>query len=134
MAQVKRVKTHAQYIAQFPIPVRTRLKELRALIRKVVPEVEEKISYGIAAFEWNGPLVYIAGFKYHVSFFPTSSGVTAFKDKLKAFKTSRGTIQFPLDQPLPVRLITQIVRFRMKELRDARTGRGRGAGPSRNGD
>jgi uncharacterized protein YdhG (YjbR/CyaY superfamily) len=134
MSQAKSVKTHAQYIAQFPLPVRARLKELRALIRKVAPEAEEKISYGIAAFEWNGPLVYIAGFKNHVSFFPTSSGVTAFKDRLKAFKTSRGTIQFPLDQPLPVRLITQIVRFRMMELRDARTGRARGAGPSRNGD
>jgi uncharacterized protein YdhG (YjbR/CyaY superfamily) len=134
MAKKAAPETHAEYIAQFPLPVRARLKELRALIRKVAPEAEEKISYGIAAFDWNGPLVYIAGFKNHVSFFPTSSGVTAFKDKLKAYKTSRGTIQFPLDQPLPLRLITQIVRFRMKELRDARTGRGRGAGPSRNGD
>ncbi len=123
-AKIAAPKTHAEYISQFPLPVRTRLKELRALIRKLAPQVKEKISYGIAAFEWNGPLVYIAGFKNHVSFFPTSSGVSAFQSQLKGYKTSRGTIQFPLDQPLPLRLITQIVRYRMKELRHLRTGRG----------
>ncbi len=124
MAKKAAPETHAEYIAQFPLPVRTHLKELRALIRKLAPQAKERISYGIAAFEWNGPLVYIAGFKNHVSFFPTSSGVSPFKSELKGFKTSRGTIQFPLDQPLPLRLISQIVHYRMKELRHPRTGRG----------
>ncbi len=123
MPQPKPMKTHAQYIDQFPLPVRTRLKELHALVRKLAPLAEEKISYGIAGFFWNGPLVYIAGFKNHVSFFPTSSGVAAFRNELKKYKTSRGTIQFPLDQPIPRGLVSKIVRFRMKELRDARTGR-----------
>ena len=105
------------------MPVRRKLKEMQALIREEAPGAHEKISYGIAAFILHGPLVYIAGFKNHVSFFPTSSGVKAFKKELKDYKTSTGTIQFKLDEPLPLELLRKIVRFRLAETREEKTGR-----------
>jgi uncharacterized protein YdhG (YjbR/CyaY superfamily) len=89
---------------------------MRATIRNLVPDATESIRYGIAAFHVDQPLVYIAGFKDHVSLFPTASGVRTFKKELKEFKMSTGTIQFPLDQPLPLDLIERIVLFRAKEI------------------
>lgn len=116
-------KTHAEYIASFPLPVRRKLKEMRAIIKKEAPQATESISYGIAAFHVNGPLVYIAGFKNHVSFFPTSSGIQAFKKELSGYKTSAGTIRFDLESPLPADLLRRIIRHRLREERDPRTGR-----------
>ena len=114
---MKKPTTHPAYIASFPPPVRARLNAMRAMIRKAVPRVTESISYGIAAFHVpEGHLVYIAGFKNHVSFFPTSSGIRAFKKELKGYKTSTGTVQFRLDQELPLPLLKRIVRFRLGEL------------------
>jgi uncharacterized protein YdhG (YjbR/CyaY superfamily) len=108
---------HLQYISQFPAEVRRKLIQMRALIRKEVPEVEEVIAYGVAAFRLAGsPLVYIAGFKKHVSFFPTSSGIRAFREELSGLKTSTGTVQFSLEQPLPLALLREMVRFRVREL------------------
>jgi uncharacterized protein YdhG (YjbR/CyaY superfamily) len=103
-----------EYIATFPPNIQTILQQIRAAVHKAAPEAEETISYQMPAFKQNGILVYFAAFKNHIGFFPTAQGVEAFKDKLAAYKTSKGTIQFPLDQPLPLELIEAIVRYRVK--------------------
>ena len=89
--------------------------ELRATIRKAAPGAEEKISYRMPAFNLNGILVYFAAQTRHIGFYPTSSGVTAFKEELGDYKSSKGAIQFPIDRPLPLELITRIVKFRVRE-------------------
>jgi uncharacterized protein YdhG (YjbR/CyaY superfamily) len=104
-----------EYIAEFPPETQRTLRELRALIREAAPEATEKISYAIPTFYLNGNLVHFAGFKAHVSFFPTGSGVEAFKDELAAYKCSKGTVQFPLGEPLPHDLIRRIVAFRVAQ-------------------
>jgi uncharacterized protein YdhG (YjbR/CyaY superfamily) len=104
-----------EYISAFPEEVQKKLREMRAVVRTAVPEAEEKISYQMPAYFWKGVLVYFGGFKDHISFFPTGSGISAFEKELTEYKTSKGTIQLPLNQPLPVQLITRIARFRMEE-------------------
>lgn len=111
----KTFKTIDEYIALFPKDVRNILEALRKAIRDVAPQAEEAISYQIPTYKLNGNLVHFAAFKDHISFFPTSSGIEAFKVKLKSYKTSKGTIRFPLDEPIPFDLIEEIVRFRVKE-------------------
>ena len=111
----KTFKTIDEYIALFPKDVQNILKALRKAIRDVAPQAEEAISYQIPTYKLNGNLVHFAAFKDHISFFPTSSGIEAFKVKLKSYKTSKGTIRFPLDEPIPFDLIEEIVRFRVKE-------------------
>ena len=108
-------KTIDEYIALFPKDVQNILKALRKAIRDVAPQAEEAISYQIPTYKLNGNLVHFAAFKDHISFFPTSLGVEAFKEKLKSYNTSKGTIRFPLDEPIPFDLIKEIVRFRVKE-------------------
>jgi uncharacterized protein YdhG (YjbR/CyaY superfamily) len=103
------------YIALQPAELRERLERLRETIRKAAPKAEEVISYQMPAFKQHGVLVYFALFKNHIGFFPTASGVAAFQKELKEYKTSKGTIQFPLDKPLPVSLVTKIVKYRAKE-------------------
>jgi uncharacterized protein YdhG (YjbR/CyaY superfamily) len=107
-------KTIDEYIATFPPNIQAMLQQIRAAVHKAAPDAEETISYNMPAFKQNGVLVYFAAFKNHIGFFPTAQGIEAFKDKLTAYKTSKGTIQFPLDQPLPLELIEAIVRFRVK--------------------
>lgn len=104
-----------KYIAIFPGDVQEKLQQLREIIRKAAPEAEEVISYKMPAYRMNGILVYFAGHKNHIGFYPTSSGIEAFKSELQDFKFSKGAIQFPYDQPLPENLIIKIVRFRMME-------------------
>lgn len=104
-----------EYIAACPKDVRKMLKELRKTIHAAAPEATEKISYQIPTFYLEGNLVHFAAFKDHISFFPTSSGIEAFKKELSVYKGAKGTVQFPLDQPLPLTLIGQIVKFRVKE-------------------
>ena len=111
----KTFKTIDEYIALFSKDVRNILEALRKAIRDVAPQAEEGISYQIPTYKLNGNLVHFAAFKDHISFFPTSSGIEAFKVKLKSYKTSKGTIRFPLDEPIPFDLIKEIVRFRVKE-------------------
>lgn len=106
-----------EYIAMFPEDVKEKLREIRGVVRETAPEATEKISYRIPTFYQNGNLVHFAAFKGHISFFPTSSGVTAFKKELKPYKTARGTIQFSLNEPLPLAIIKKIVAFRVKESR-----------------
>jgi len=103
-----------EYVARAPEPARRMLTTLRAAIRSAVPrDTTEIISYRMPAFARNGVLVWYGAFADHVSLFPTGSGVAAFRDELKGFKTSKGTIQFPLDKPLPLALIKRIVQARV---------------------
>jgi uncharacterized protein YdhG (YjbR/CyaY superfamily) len=111
----KKFGTIDEYIKTFPPDVRKILERLRHTIRKAVPEAEEVISYQMPAFKLNGNLVYFAAFKKHIGFFPTASGVAAFKKELSDYATSPGTVQFPLDKPIPYDLVTKIVLFRKKE-------------------
>ena len=111
-----RFRTIDEYIAAFPKNVQDILQELRQVIRESAPKVEETISYGIPTFDLGGRhLVHFAAYKNHVGFYPTSSGIKAFKKELSPFETSKGTVQFPLDKPIPFDLVKKIVKFRVKE-------------------
>jgi uncharacterized protein YdhG (YjbR/CyaY superfamily) len=103
------------YIAGFPAEIRTLLERLRAAILKAAPDSEEAMSYGMPAYKHHGMLVYFAGYKNHIGFYPTPSGIAAFMKDLSAFKTSKGAVQFPIDEPLPLKLVERIVAFRTKE-------------------
>ncbi|EMF82392.1 PF08818 domain protein [Leptospira weilii serovar Topaz str. LT2116] len=108
------------YISRFPENIQKILEELRFVIRKSAPEAEEKISYQIPAFVFHGNLVYFAAYKKHIGFYPTSSGIRAFQSELTKYKTSKGAVQFPIDRPLPLRLIAKIVKYRAKENKNKR--------------
>jgi uncharacterized protein YdhG (YjbR/CyaY superfamily) len=110
-------KTVEEYLAAIPEPARSTLKHIRKVIQSVVPsETTEVISYGMPMFKYNGMLVGYAAFKKHCSLFPTGSGVLdRFEKELKGLRTSKGTIQFPPDKPLPDSLVKKIVRARVKE-------------------
>jgi uncharacterized protein YdhG (YjbR/CyaY superfamily) len=114
-APAKEFKTIDGYIAAFPEDIQRILEELRQAIKDAAPKAEEAISYQMPAFKQNGILVYFAAFKNHIGFFPTSSGVEAFKEDLSGYETSKGTIRFPLDKPIPLDLVNKIVRYRVKE-------------------
>ena len=104
-----------KYIAGFPPEARGALEEVRALVRASAPEATEKISYGVPTFVLNGYLVHFGGYKKHIGFYPTSSGIEAFKEELKSYKSSRGAVQFPLDRAMPRDLIRRMVEFRVRE-------------------
>ena len=104
-----------EYIAGFPKDIREILEKIRATIRKAAPEAEEAISYGMPAFKLNGYLVYFAAYKKHIGFYPVPTGIEAFKKELSAYKGAKGSVQFPLDKPMPLDLISKIVKFRVKE-------------------
>ncbi len=108
-------KTIDEYIALFPENVQHTLKELRRAIKEAAPDAEETISYGMPAFKLNGVLVYFAAHKHHIGFYPTASGMRAFKDKLSTYKQSKGAVHFPINGPIPVDTVKEIVRFRVKE-------------------
>ena len=104
------------YLKLQPKEVRVVLEKLRQTIKQTAPEAEEVISYGMPAFRCNGMLMYFAAFKNHCSLFPASGSVIKeMKDELKSYKTSKGTIQFTIEKPLPVSLVKKIVKMRMKE-------------------
>ena len=105
------------YIAEFPPAVRKQLKVLRAEIRKLVPEATEIISYGIPTFKLIGNLVHFAGYEDHIGFYPTSSPMKVFAKELAKYETSKGTVRFSIDKPLPLSLIRKIVEFRVAETR-----------------
>lgn len=114
-AQASVPKNVDEYITTFPTEVQELLRKLRATIKKTVPQAEEVISYQMPAYKYYGILVYFAAFKNHIGFYPTGSGIEFFKEKLSAYKTSKGTLQFRLTEPLPLELIADIVRFRVNE-------------------
>jgi len=115
MANNKACEKIDEYISRHPKDVQRLLKQLRMAIRKAAPSAKEKISYSIPTFYLNGNLVHFAAFTNHIGFYPTSSGIKAFKKELSAYKTSTGTVRFPLDEPLPFRLVSRIVKFRIRE-------------------
>lgn len=95
--------------------VRERLTELRRTIARAAPEASEKISYGAPTFDYHGNLVHYAAFRNHIGFYPTPSGIEAFENELQRYKHAKGSVQFPLTQPLPLDLVARIVQFRVKE-------------------
>ena len=103
------------YINRFPKPTADLLSQIRSTVRKAAPKATEKISYGIPTFDYNGNLVHFAAFKNHIGFFPAPSAIQTFATELKSYKTSKGTVQFPLTDTLPLKLIQRIVKFRLKE-------------------
>ena len=103
------------YIESFPPIVQKQLKEIRAIIKAAAPEAQELISYGMPAYKLHGMLVYFAGYKAHIGFYPTPSGIKKFLQKMKDFKCSKAAVQFPIDQPLPKDLIKEIMVFRINE-------------------
>jgi uncharacterized protein YdhG (YjbR/CyaY superfamily) len=108
-------KTIDGYIAMFPKNVQDMLKKLRRVIGESAPGAEETISYGIPTFKLNGYLVHFAAYKNHIGFYPTSSGIEAFKKELLSYKWAKGSVQFPLDKPIPFDLVKKIVAYRVKE-------------------
>lgn len=111
----KQYQTIDEYIKSFPGDIQARLKQLRALIQRAAPEAQEKISYQMPTFYLNGNLVHFAAYPKHIGFYPTPSGIEAFQKELSKYKSSKGAVQFPLDAPLPLKLIERIVKFRVKE-------------------
>jgi len=111
----RRYQSIDEYIQSFPEHAQAKLKQLRSLIREIAPEAQEKISYQMPAFYLDGNLVYFAAFSRHIGFYPTSSGIANFRSELSKYKSSKGAVQFPIGEPLPVELIKRIVRFRVQE-------------------
>jgi len=111
----KQIRTIDEYIATFPESIQDILQQIRQTIKESAPQAREAISYRIPTFKLHGNLVHFAAFKNHIGFFPTSSGVDAFQKELSGYETSKGTIRFPLDKPIPFDLIRKIVKFRVKE-------------------
>ena len=104
-----------EYFSAQPKGIRDILESIRTIIKKAAPEAEEVISYGMPAFKQNGMLVFYAVWKSHIGFYPSGSGIKNFAGELSKYKTSKGAIQFPLSEPLPVDLISRIVALRLKE-------------------
>jgi uncharacterized protein YdhG (YjbR/CyaY superfamily) len=103
------------YIATFPEDVQDRLEQVRQTIKAAAPEATEGIAYQMPAYKLNGPLVYFAAFKNHIGFYATPSGHEAFVEELSKYKQGKGSVQFPLDEPLPLELIERMVKFRVAE-------------------
>lgn len=110
-----RINSIDEYIAAAPPETQKILQEIRATIRAAAPGAQEKISYQIPTFFLNGNLVHIAAFPNHIGFYPTPGGIQAFKKELSVYKSAKGSVQFPLDKPMPLKLITKIVKFRVAE-------------------
>ena len=104
-----------EYIATFPEETQKILEQLRATIKAAAPDAEEKISYQMPTFALKGNLVHFAAHKNHIGFYPTPSGIQAFKHELSIYEGAKGSVQFPIDQPLPLELIGKIVKFRVAE-------------------
>lgn len=104
-----------EYIAGFPGDVQAILERLRATIREAAPESKETINYGIPTFTLEGNLVHFAAFKKHIGFYPAPSGIEKFKNELSVYESAKGSVQFPLDKPIPYELVRKIVAFRVKE-------------------
>lgn len=115
MEQVTKPENIDQYISGFPEEIQVILEEIRTTIQNAAPKAIEKISYAMPSFYLNGNLVYFAAFKNHIGFYPTSSGIEAFQDEISHYKNSKGAVQFPINQKIPLALITKIVKFRVKE-------------------
>lgn len=105
------------FIARYPADVQEILQKIRGIIREAAPDAQEKLNYGIPTFTLNGNLVHYSALKNHIGFYPTPSGVEKFKKQLSNYSGAKGSVQFPLDQPIPYELIRSITEFRVKEQR-----------------
>jgi len=112
---IERNRSVDRYIEGFPPDVREKLEELRRIVRREAPEAEEVISYGMPTFRLRGALVHFAAYSDHIGLYPTPSAIEAFSERLRPFSTSKGTVRFLLDRPIPYDLVAEIVRFRVKE-------------------
>ena len=114
---MKRAKATSidEYIAQFPAEVQARLEEIRATIRRAAPQARERISYGIPTFSQCGNIVHFAAYEHHIGFYPGASGIKRFAKDLASYASAKGSVQFPLDRPVPLALIGRIARFRVAE-------------------
>jgi uncharacterized protein YdhG (YjbR/CyaY superfamily) len=109
------ILTIDEYIRAFPKPVQKKLESIRRLVRKLAPEAQEKISYQIPTFYLNGNLVHFAAFKSHIGFYPTPSGINEFQEELSKYKNGKGSVQFPMEDPLPMELIRRMVEYRIEK-------------------
>ena len=116
--QTKQVRTIDEYIGSFPKDVQERLESIRKLVAKLAPDAQEKISYQMPTFYLNGNLVHFAAFQNHIGFYPTPHGISEFQHELSKYKNGKGSVQFPLDKPLPMKLIERIVKYRIQKNRD----------------
>ena len=117
MAERSQARTIDEYVAEFPPETRKRLERIRSIVHATAPEATETISYAIPTFDLGGRhLVHFAGYPHHIGFYPTPRGIEEFDAELSRFKQGRGSVQFPLDEPLPEDLIRRIVEFRAKSL------------------
>ena len=114
-SQKSNFKTIDDYIKSFPKDIQKILEMVRQTIKKAAPEAEEAISYQMPTFKLNGNLVHFAAFKNHIGFYPTPSGTKEFKKEISVFRSGKGSIQFPIDKPMPLSLIKKIVKYRVKE-------------------
>jgi uncharacterized protein YdhG (YjbR/CyaY superfamily) len=105
-----------EYISSFPQKTQDILELVRLTIKKSAPDAEETIKYAIPTFVLNGNLVHFAAFEHHIGFYPAPTGMKSFEKELSKYKTGKGSVQFPIDKPMPLALITKIVRFRVKEM------------------
>ena len=110
----KKFKTVDEYIAGFPPKVKARLRSMRKAIKEAAPGAEENISYNMPVYKLNGILVYYAAYKEHIGFYPMPSAIEAFRKKLEGYELSKGTVRLPHDEPLPLELIGDMVRFRVR--------------------
>lgn len=108
-------KSVDEYISTFPKDIQKTLEQVRQIIKNSAPEAEETINYQIPTFKLNGNLVHFAAFKNHIGFYPAPSGLKAFKKEISNYKSSKGSVQFPINEPIPASLITKIVMYRVKE-------------------
>jgi uncharacterized protein YdhG (YjbR/CyaY superfamily) len=115
IAGKKEVTTIDEYIKTFPEHVQIILKKMWNTIREAAPEAQEAISYQMPTFRLNGNLVHFAAFKNHIGFYPSPSGIEAFKEELSPYKSAKGSVQFPMDKPVPYDLVKKIVQFRVQE-------------------
>jgi uncharacterized protein YdhG (YjbR/CyaY superfamily) len=104
------------YIAGFPPEVQVILQEMRRVISEAAPLAIERIAYSIPTFHWKENLVHFAGYKRHIGFYPTGTGIEAFQDRFEGWKTSRGAVQFPLNMPIPYDLVAEITRWRVEQV------------------
>jgi uncharacterized protein YdhG (YjbR/CyaY superfamily) len=112
------INTIDEYISTFPPDVREILEKLRKTIHEAAPEAEEAMRYGIPTFRLNGNLVHFAAFEHHIGFYPTPSAIVAFREELSPYKHAKGSVRFPLDEPIPYDLVRKIVEYRVKESRE----------------
>lgn len=113
---MKKPESVDEYLSDFPEATRLILEKIRAVIKAVAPEAEESVSYGMPAYKLNGrPLVYFAGYEKHIGFYATPTGHAAFSEELSKYKQGKGSVQFPVNEPMPLDLISRIVKFRAEE-------------------